>query len=172
MGTYILNKYQATKLKLDPKKYNVLIRVTSPGVDFFPLENREIYNDILELKFYDFIEERVGLTIFTDYHLETIVIFFEKHKYCENMVIHCDEGMSRSAGIAVGWFLFNDNLSSIHSIYHDKKHIPNRLIVEKFHKKFNRSMKIIEKWEKDRIKSEDISQVEEITPIEDILDDD
>ena len=121
MGTYILNKYQAAKLRLDPKKYNVLIRVTSPSVDFLPLENREIFKDILELKFYDFVEERVGLTIFTDYHLETIVNFFERHKYCDNMVIHCDEGMSRSAGIAVGWFLYTDNRSSIHKIYHDKK---------------------------------------------------
>ncbi len=151
MATYILNKYQAVKFYLDPHFYNVLIRITSPGDEFLQLEHPEIYRDKLELKFYDIIKEDTGLSIFQDYHLKSLLDFFELHKFCENMIIHCDEGMSRSAGIAVGWFLFKDTKSSIYKIYHDKKHIPNRRIVEFFYKRFKESLNSIDKWEKEKL---------------------
>jgi|GEM_PF-3167752 len=153
MATYILNKYHAVKLDLNPNEYNVMIRVTSPGEEFLPLENKHIYDDILELRFYDFIKETQGLTIFNEHHLDMIMNFFKRHKNCKNMVIHCDEGMSRSAGIAIGWFLFNDNRSSIYNIYHNKKHIPNKLIVESFYKRLHKSMKYLKKWEKEKFSS-------------------
>lgn len=150
MATYILNKYQAVKFKLDPKQYNVLIRVTSPGEEFLKLENPDIYSEILEMEFFDFTDDSSGLKIFTEVELDAVVNFFEKHKFCQNLVVHCDLGVSRSAAIAVGWFLFTDNKASIYKLYHDNKHIPNRLIVTYFYKKFKQSMKHIEKWEQER----------------------
>jgi predicted protein tyrosine phosphatase len=150
MGTYILNKYLAAKFQIDPKQYNVLIRITSPSEEFLPLEHPECFSDKLELKFYDFADDSTGLHIFNENHLHKVINFFEKHKNCQNMIIHCEEGISRSAGIAVGWFLFKDNRASIYNIYHDKKHMPNRLIVEHFYKYFNKSMSTIEKWEKEK----------------------
>ncbi|OHD12054.1 MAG: hypothetical protein A2Y34_13845 [Spirochaetes bacterium GWC1_27_15] len=156
MATYILNRFKAAKFQLNPHEYNVMIRITSPQEEFIKLETEEQYKDILELRFYDFVQEQNGLMVFGDQHLETILNFFEKHKHCKNMVIHCDYGISRSAGIAVGWLLFNDDRSNIYKIYHDKKHIPNRMIVEKFAKRLNRTMKYIDKWEKEKF--EGISQ--------------
>ncbi len=150
MGTLILNKYKAAQLRLEPKLYNVMIRITSPSEDFLNLEHRESFTDILELKFYDFADDRSGLHIFNQNHLERCISFFKKHKFCQNMIIHCEEGISRSAGVAVGWFLFTDNRSSIYNIYHDKRHSPNRLIVESFYKYFNKDIALIDKWEKEK----------------------
>ena len=162
MGTYILNKFRIVSFRLDPSIYNVLIRVTNPSEPFTPLQNEKIYREILELKFYDFISEQNGLTIFTDNHLDTILEFFEKHKKCKNMVIHCDYGVSRSAGIAVGWLLYNDDRASIYKLYHDRKHIPNRYIVEKFYRRLNKSMKYIDKWEKEKFLVEQAEDAEEL----------
>jgi len=150
MGTYILNKYQAPKFVLDIKKYNVMVRITNPGEDFISLTNEEMYRDILELHFYDFVEEQNNLTIINDNHLDAILEFFNKNKNCDNMVIHCDMGISRSAGVAVGWFIFNNDRASIYKIYHGSKHIPNRLVVKKFAVRLNMDMKYINKWENEK----------------------
>lgn len=151
MPTYILNKYEAAKFNADPSKYNVMIRVTSPEDSFLELQNESAYNDIMTLKFYDFTEEQNGLTVFNEIHFEAIMNFFEKHKMCENMIIHCDQGMSRSAGIAVGWFLFKDERASIYKLYHSGRHMPNRLVVKTFCMKLGKDMKLINKWEKEKL---------------------
>lgn len=152
MATYILNKKAVVTFNLDRNLYNVLIRVTSPGVEFPRLKDEGIYKDILELQFFDFEDDSSGLYIFNETILERVLGFFEKHRNCNNMVIHCESGISRSAGIAVGWFLFNDTVSSVYRLYHDDKHLPNRLIVFNFYKRFNRDITQIDKWEKDRLK--------------------
>jgi predicted protein tyrosine phosphatase len=153
MGTYILNKYQAPIFKIDPKKYNVMIRITNPGEDLLPLQNSNLFRDVLEIRFYDFDKEQNGLQIFDDHHADILLDFFQKHTNCENMIIHCDIGISRSAGVAVGWFLFKDSRSSIHKIYHDSKHLPNKLVVKSFARRLKKDMKYIEKWEKEKFEN-------------------
>jgi len=152
VATYILNKKAVVDFSLDEKMYNVLIRVTSPGVEFPRLKHEGAYRDILELQFFDFEDDISGLYIFNETILERVLAFFEKHRNCKNMVIHCESGISRSAGIAVGWFLFNDAMSSIYKLYHEDKHLPNRLIVYQFYKRFRRDIGQINRWEKDRLK--------------------
>lgn len=149
MGTYILNKYTIVKFKLDPNAYNVLIRITSPFEELKDLENKSQYREILELKFYDFEKETNGLKIFDIYELDTIVKFFQRHEHCDNMVIHCEQGISRSAGVAVGWLLYKDDRGSIYKIYHSNRHMPNKRIVDMFALKLNVSKKYmdsINKW--------------------------
>ena len=153
MATYILNKYNITKFRPDSNQYNVLIRITNPGEEFLPLEYSGIYKDILELYFFDFTDEQLGLKIFQSYHMDKIINFFTEHRLCDNMVIHCDVGISRSAGVAIGWLLFKDDRASIYKIYHNRKHIPNRLIVERFAKRLNKSLKYIDKWEKEKFEN-------------------
>ncbi|MBN2444014.1 MAG: hypothetical protein JXJ04_21810, partial [Spirochaetales bacterium] len=149
MGTFILDKKKVVSLKLPPEQYNVLIRVTNPRSSFLELENDQIYRDILTLQFYDLDDKDSNLYLFNENHLEKILEFFKKHKNCRNMVIHCDEGRSRSAGIAVGWFLFNDVKSSIYKLYHDNVHFPNRRVVEYFFRSFGEPISRIEKWEEE-----------------------
>ncbi len=182
MSTYILNKFSITKFKPNPNSYNVLIRITNPGEEFLPLEHHGIYREVLELYFFDFTDELAGLKIFQPVHMDKIIDFFKRHKQCDNMVIHCDVGISRSAGVAIGWLLFKDDRASIYKIYHNRKHIPNRLIVERFAKKLNKSMKYIDKWEKEKfektngkseicateINVEDVTDIEEIENIEEM----
>lgn len=150
MGTFILSKYDAVKFKVDPSLYNVMIRITSPQDDFLELENESQYREILKLRFYDFTQDQNGLKVFDENIMDTIIDFFQRHKMCQNLVIHCDQGISRSAGVAVGWLLFKDERASIYKIYHSGKHIPNSLIVEKFCKRFHKDMTLIKKWEQER----------------------
>ncbi|MBN1523775.1 MAG: hypothetical protein JW904_04785 [Spirochaetales bacterium] len=150
MGTYILDKKKVLSFRLDPKEYNVLIRITNPTSAFGELDDQHIYRDIITMQFFDFEDDSSGLYLFNENHLERILDFFRKHKHCSNMVIHCDEGRSRSAGVAVGWFLFNDVKSSIFKLYHDGVHYPNRRVVEFFYKHFGASIKSVDKWEKER----------------------
>lgn len=149
MGTYILDKNKVVTFKLDPDTYNVLIRITNPKDQFLILKYEHIYNDILSLKFYDLDDESSDLYLFNHNHLEKLLEFFERHKNCNNMVIHCDEGRSRSAGVAAGWFLFKDVKSSIYKLYHDNIHFPNRRVVEFFFRHFNEPIQRIDKWEKE-----------------------
>jgi predicted protein tyrosine phosphatase len=149
MGTYILNKKQVIDFKLDPNNYNVLIRITSPKTEFDTLKNEHIYREILSLKFYDLEDDNSGLYLFNENHLNLILSFFNKHRNCRNMVIHCDEGRSRSAGVAAGWFLFNDVRSSIYKLYHDGIHFPNRRVIDFFYRHFGLSTKSIDKWERE-----------------------
>ncbi|HEQ72487.1 MAG TPA: hypothetical protein ENN69_08360 [Spirochaetia bacterium] len=150
MGTYILDKEKAVLFRLDPAQYNVLIRVTDPKSRFIPLQHEESYRDILSLRFYDLEHDLSGLTLFNENHLEMLIEFFTKHRHCRNMVIHCDKGQSRSAAIAVGWFLFNDTRSSIYKIYHNDQFFPNRRIVEFFYRHFDADIRQIDRWEKER----------------------
>lgn len=150
MGTYILNKERVTDFRLDEKLYNVLIRITSPGAEFTDLKYKHQYRDILELRFFDFPDDSSGLYVFNDTNLKKCIDFFTRHKHCQNMVIHCEKGISRSAAIAVGWFLFTDNNHSIYKLYHDDKHLPNRLIVEHFYRELKQDIRRIDRWEKER----------------------
>ncbi len=147
MGIYILNKKKVINFNLNPNNYNVLIRITSPKTEFENLKYEHSYKDILSLKFFDLEEDNTGLYVFKENHLNTILNFFNKHKNCKNMVIHCDEGRSRSAGVAAGWFLFNDVRSSIYKLYHDGIHFPNRRVINFFYKFFGVNTSSIDKWE-------------------------
>jgi predicted protein tyrosine phosphatase len=150
MGTYILDSKKVISFMLNPSSYNVLIRVTDPKGSFSRLEHEEIYRDTLSLRFYDLEQASSGLSIFTQTHLELLLEFFNKHKNCRNMVIHCDKGESRSAAIAAGWFLFNDTKSGIFKIYHNKAYFPNRRIIEFFYRHFGADIRQIDKWESER----------------------
>jgi predicted protein tyrosine phosphatase len=149
MGTYILDKKQAVAFSPDPSQYNVMIRITDPTSEFSELEHSSSFSEILSLKFYDIEDENSVLYLFNETHLTKIMEFFIRHKNCNNMVIHCDEGRSRSAGVAAGWFLYNDVKSSIYKLYHDRFHYPNKRIVLFFFRQFGEDIRRIDKWEKE-----------------------
>jgi predicted protein tyrosine phosphatase len=149
MGTYILDRKQAAALAPDPAEYNVMIRITNPRGEFLQLEHEHSFRDILSLRFYDIDDEDSPLYLFNETHLEQCLRFFEKHRNCRNMIVHCDEGRSRSAGVAIGWFLFNGNRSAIYTLYHDGVHTPNRRVVELFFRHFGEDLRRIDRWEKE-----------------------
>ena len=102
------------------------------------------------MQFYDLENDTAGLSLFNETHFGRLLEFFRKHMNCHNMVIHCDKGESRSAAIAVGWFLFQDAKSSIYRIYHNKSYFPNRRIVDFFYRHCGGDIRQIDKWESER----------------------
>ncbi len=127
---YILNKYQIHKLELESFLYNVLIRITDPLGFFQRLDNKNQFRDILELEFYDYDKiERNNLKYFNIKHFTQIINFFEQHKNCDNMVIHCDAGVSRSSSIAIFWYLFKNEKEKANKIFKDSRYYPNQAIL-------------------------------------------
>lgn len=100
------------------------------------------YTDVLKLSFLDIdyqhmlqpgVLDQYKDQIFTDEQAKQIIDFAEKHKG-ENMVVHCEAGMSRSQ--AVGLFIMkhiNNDLTQFNLNYHDERRIEggNKFVYDK-----------------------------------------
>lgn len=98
-----------------PPSKTIAIRITDPNSSFITFKYKEMYFDHLELRFFDNTPD-----IFDPYRenffniklLEKLINFFNINngKY-DNIVIHCDFGMSRSPSLSNAinhYFLNND----------------------------------------------------------------
>ena len=108
---------------VDPELDHITISVTDPNDSLanLPFSQNPSCKGVLRLSFHDVDSEKNG-TIFTREQARQILDFVNDHLHeIELIVIHCEAGISRSAGIAA-------SLSSIY-LNHDsgffKTHIPN-----------------------------------------------
>jgi predicted protein tyrosine phosphatase len=126
MNFKIFSYENAMEFKPEEGQYNVMIRIVNPKRQFEELKNRDLYQEVLELKFLDYTEEQVAnnqtlesdydeatgsYKLFSDEDTAQIIEFFNKHKNCDLMAVHCHMGKSRSAGVGVGWCKFTNDLS-------------------------------------------------------------
>lgn len=113
-----------------PKGDSAIIRITDGGFDFDKLPHN--YNHKLELSFYD-IEPRVGLPSnwnwFNKKDGEKVIKFFKQISDCDELVIHCHAGVSRSPAIALsyGWFTGDENIAKQ---IKNGNFLPNRHVLE------------------------------------------
>ncbi len=146
MNFKILSYENAMEFKPEEGQYNVMIRIVNPKRQFEELTYRNLYQDVLELKFLDYTEEQIadnqtlvsdydeatgGFKLFSDEDAEKIITFFNKHQSCDLMAIHCHMGKSRSAGVGVGWCKFNNDIEGESYIYRCGDYFPNKMVVEK-----------------------------------------
>lgn len=143
---YILSKERAIDFSEFIKKdsYNVIIRITDVDSSFQELKEPEVYRDILTLKFNDTIREINSSFNYT--HLKRVINFFEKHTNPDNFVIHCDGGVSRSSGIAVGYCLYKQNEAGLNQIFKNGNYYPNSRIVSMFAKNYGYDKEYINKF--------------------------
>ena len=95
------------------QKDRVLISLTTPG-GFKHHPNslycrpavlpEGVWKDVLRLEFHDADPnpsgEPCGYKLFTSHDAATIIEFLIKHRHVDNCVVHCEGGISRSAGVA------------------------------------------------------------------------
>lgn len=95
--TFLSRRYAA---QLRPPSNAVLISIHDKSE--FPLEPRHGWADVLYLRFHDGdTHSMMGLERFSADHAARVLAFVAKHVDCEQLVVHCSAGQSRSAGVAL-----------------------------------------------------------------------
>ncbi len=134
-------------LKFNPKDYGktAIIRISSKN--FKPLKHKDKFIAILELNFLDITEENFYEFSYEEieslkstcpnpypistYQAELIINFLKKHiNEINTLVIHCDEGISRSPAVAyviAKYFLKDNNLAK----EIQEKFFPNKTVINK-----------------------------------------
>ncbi len=136
MDVIVLNKVKAQELSYDDfSSDKVIISIKTPEDEqaVFNLENNSI-KDILYLSFYDVSTETQdifkGYPAMTDEDALNIKDFVLKWKdRVDIIIVHCDAGVSRSAGVAAGILDGLDIDSS--QIFDNNRYLPNSLCYQK-----------------------------------------
>ena len=136
MNVMVLNRVNAEKLSYnDFSSDKVIISIKTPEDEqaVFNAENDSI-KDILYLSFYDVSTETQdifkGYPAMTDEDALKIKEFVLKWKdKVDTIIVHCDAGVSRSAGVAAGILDGLDIDSS--QIFDNNRYLPNSLCYRK-----------------------------------------
>lgn len=100
----IFSRIRASFFKPENNK-TIAIRITDPEQEFFKSFNKNLYQDVLELKFHDSNPEymftpALKKLLFKQSDSFKIFDFMNKNLDAYSLVVHCDYGQSRSATIA------------------------------------------------------------------------
>lgn len=136
MNIIVLNRTNAEKLSYnDFSSDRVIISIRTPNDEkaVFNSENSSI-KDILYLSFYDVSTETQdifrGYPAMTDEDALKIKCFVLKWKdKVDTIIVHCDAGVSRSAGVTAGILDGLDQDSS--QIFDNNRYLPNSLCYRK-----------------------------------------
>lgn len=113
-----------------PKENSVIIRIADGGYELDELEH--LYNHELILSFYD-IEPRAGLPTnwnwFNKTDGEKVINFFKQIEGCNELVIHCHAGISRSPALALSYGWYKDNNDIVNQILNGN-YLPNNQVLE------------------------------------------
>jgi len=146
MHVTILDKHAALKVaEIFPKPFAV-ISISTPGDEPPKFPNNKLLKYLLPLSFYD-IDPASWETseleiykngIFSEKQAKQIIEFVYKIEEVEidTMLIHCDAGVSRSAGVGAAVELIMNG--SDKTVFNNRKFVPNRFvyrtIINTFHK--------------------------------------
>lgn len=142
-----------TAIKHCKKKHNyetAIISISTPNVDYDEspfIDNENNVSEILELSFCDadFPGEKdvygrltTDFDLMTDEDADKVVEFMERHKD-KFIIVHCDAGISRSAGVAAAILKYYNGDDS--PIFDSRWYNPNRWcyrkVLEAFERKFS-----------------------------------
>ena len=119
---------------------HVMIRITDPKNDFPPLQDNPKRTAVLEQKFYDLDgdavmrgwseeeKEKYGGGCFSNPQAREIVEFIKLNNP-KRIIVHCDAGISRSAGVAAAIAKFLTG--SDECIFGNRRYIPNMFVYRK-----------------------------------------
>lgn len=94
--TFISRRHAA---QLKPPENSVLISIHDKTEPQLPV--REGWGDVLYVRFHDSSGNLMGMEDFSAEHAKLILDFAAKHHACEEMIVHCQLGQSRSAAVAL-----------------------------------------------------------------------
>lgn len=132
MKVQVFNSKVSETFKPEPN--SIIIRITS-NADFAFMEHRELYKDILELRFDDISdshpkEDTMLYGAMTNEHYQQIKEFIDKNIDSINLFVHCDAGASRSPAVALSVldYLINDPEQAQQLLHKNKHWKPNSYV--------------------------------------------
>lgn len=135
-GLEILSESKAITAKPDIAGYNVMIRISDYDWKDQELAFPDCYTDILSLKFPDIgcrdtlARHSGSKTLVDEEQAKKLLTFFEEHRACDHMVIHCWAGISRSSAVGLLWTRFKGNKEAEALILENDLFQPNPLVLE------------------------------------------
>ena len=127
MRFIVLSRPEAEKYK--PEVSAIIISITDPEQPQAALRNILEYKDCLRLQFHDLdhpIEGYKYLKMFHKTDAEQIIAFVDKYKDgVELVVVHCEAGVSRSAGVAAALSVIYNNTCEE---FYSSRYYPNALV--------------------------------------------
>ncbi len=132
---YIKNREQIKNGFIPENGKSILISITTPD-QIHPVFNDQ-YISVFRLKFDD-TDTDTSLKIFNDKDAKNILDFVYYHRNIDNIVINCDVGVSRSAGIgaALSYLLYGTDkpITDIKPLYNKKVY---RVMINTFMKNYS-----------------------------------
>lgn len=87
-------------LSMGPPANSLLISVFDRKSGPLPAHHPD-WGEVLELRFHDNLEGTLGLELFQESQAKQVFDLLARHPNCDEVVVHCDHGSSRSAAIAL-----------------------------------------------------------------------
>jgi predicted protein tyrosine phosphatase len=110
---------------LDRPEPHAVISIREPGSDQPAIPRNEHCRGILRLSFHDVDREADGKLLFTAADAREILAFVTRVRpEIETLVVHCEAGISRSAGVAAALAKVYDGSDG----FFFEHYIPNRLV--------------------------------------------
>lgn len=133
----ILNDYDIRRYK-PIGKHSCLIRVLEPeykkvGIPYH-LKNESDFHSVMELYFHDIREhlsQKDRFVIFNEDIANDVIELIAQNEFDE-IVVHCNAGQSRSAGIMMGIAMLLKNKRLEEEILSDSYYMPNPIVVNSF----------------------------------------
>jgi predicted protein tyrosine phosphatase len=140
MRVEIYSLYQAAIFSQVFDEKHIIISIVSPYREGTPFKDNPNRLDILRLYFYDIdsskeeskvsyddLMAQYGSGVFTEEQAQQIIDFVEKYKdQVELIVVHCEAGISRSAG--VGAAILKQLTGDDSFIFNDNRFLPNMFV--------------------------------------------
>ena len=119
----ILSKLVAQDTVYPPR--TIIISITSPEGGYAEFKHEENVLDILRLRFHD-VESNMGVyKPMSEAQAREVALFIQKYiKEAENIVVHCEAGISRSSGTAMAIYEYLGG--DIGDIADSPRYYPNR----------------------------------------------
>lgn len=129
MKVIVMNRPLASQYSLAPhSETSVIISITDPQgpPNFFCRDPANGIKDILRVSFEDTDKAETSIS---KAQAREIAIFVQQHMTIDKIIVHCEAGQSRSAGVAAAIlkYIFNDDSS----IFECPKYTPNMFVYRK-----------------------------------------
>lgn len=113
----------------------IMIRIADVDKDFKPLRDKSRYIDVLPIHFNDINEgddywglsdkEKADMVLFSSMHVKVIYDFVDKYADAEQIVVHCNAGVSRSSAVAMGIAKHVNDEKTYAELKQIKRYLPN-----------------------------------------------
>lgn len=123
MNIRVMNRQDAIRYSYHYQdEPSVIISISTPGQEYSQHIYRSLYNKIRAILHLSFDDVEDGDYVITRNDSKRIHNFVEANKDL-NIIVHCDAGISRSAGIAAALMKYYNGDDS--PIFDDPRYIPN-----------------------------------------------